>query len=126
VNKFIGIGNLGKEPEVRTTQTGKMVTQFSIGIQDGYGDNKSTTWLNIVCWEKLAETAGNFPHKGSKVLVEGKVQNRSYEGKDGQKKYITEIVAMHLEFLTPKAQPANQADAGQFGQDVNPDDEVPF
>lgn len=127
MNKWIGIGNLGKDPEVRTTQSGKIVTQFSIGVQDGYGDKKTTTWLNIVAWEKLGETAGNNLFKGSKVLVEGKIQNRSYDGKDGVKRYVTEIIAQHIEFLSPKKQSDPSDVASQFGgHDVNPDDEIPF
>lgn len=125
MNKAFLIGNLGKDPELNTTQSGKLVTKFSIGVADGFGDKKSTSWHNIVCWEKLAETAGNSLSKGSKVLVEGKITNRSYDGKDGVKRYITEIVANHIEFLSPKrSEPANDP-ASQFGQDV-PDDAPPF
>ena len=129
MNKFIGIGNLGKDPDIRTTPSGKMVTTFSVGIADGYGDKKTTTWMNVVCWEKLAETAGNNLFKGSKVLIEGKIQNRSYDGNDGQKKYITEVVANHIEFLSPKQEqrhPSPPDPASQFGHDVAPDDEIPF
>lgn len=122
MNKFIGIGNLGKDPDIRTTPNGKMVASFSIGIAEGYGERKTTTWLNIVCWEKLAEVVGNNLSKGSKVLVEGKIQTRSYDGNDGQKKYITEIVASNIEFLSAKKQ---SDPASQFGNDV-PEDEIPF
>ena len=127
MNKVFLLGNLGKVPEIRTTQSGKMVTSFSLGVQEGYGDKRTTSWHNIVCWEKLAESAGNYLDKGSKVLVEGKLQTRSYEGKDGQKRYVTEIIASHLEFLSKKAQPADTASdpASQFGQDVAPE-ELPF
>lgn len=127
MNRVILLGNLGKVPEIRTTQSGKMVTSFSLGVQEGYGDKRTTSWHNVVCWEKLAESAGNYLDKGSKVLVEGKLQTRSYEGKDGQKRYVTEIVASHLEFLSKKVQPADApADASQFGHDVHPDDCLPF
>lgn len=126
MNKYIAIGNLGKDPIVRTTQAGKMVTSFSIGIADGYGEHKTTLWMDVVCWEKLAETAGNFLRKGSKVLIEGKLQRREFEGKDGQKRQVVEVVASNMEFLTPKATPGHADTASQFGQDVSPDDEIPF
>lgn len=122
MNKCFLIGNLGKDVDLTTTQSGKLVAKFSLGVAEGYGDKKSTSWHNIVCWEKVAESAGNNLAKGSKVLVEGKITNRSYDGKDGQKKYITEIIANHIEFLTPKRQ---NDPASQFGQDV-PEDEPPF
>ena len=126
MNKAILLGNLGKDPDLTTTQSGKMVAKFSLGVADGYGDKKSTSWHNIVCWEKVAESVGNNLLKGSNVLVEGKITNRSYDGKDGQKKYITEIVANHVEFLTPKRQHDANDPASQFGQDVAPDDEITF
>ena len=125
MNKVFLLGNLGKDPEIRTTQSGKMVTSFSLGVQEGFGDRKTTSWHNIVCWEKLAESAGNYLDKGSKVLVEGKIISRSYEGKDGQKRYVTEIVASHLEFLSKKAVQPPAADASQFGKDI-PEDELPY
>ena len=125
MNKVFLLGNLGKDPDLLTTQSGKLVAKFSLGVADGYGDKKVTYWHNIVCWEKLAESVGNNLFKGSKVLVEGKITNRSYDGMDGQKKYITEVVAQHVEFLTPKAQRSANDTASQFGQDV-PDDEIPF
>ena len=129
MNKFIGIGNLARDPEIRTTASGKIVTSFSIGIQDGYGENKTTTWMNIVAWEKIGESAGNNLTKGSKCLVEGRIQNRSYEGKDGVKRFITEVIAQHIEFLSPKKQNEQITDAGHFGHDVAPDDDsdqIPF
>jgi single-strand DNA-binding protein len=128
MNKWIGIGNLGRDPEVTTTAAGKIVTKFSIGVQDGYGDKKTTTWVSVIAWEKLGETAGNFLHKGSKVLVEGKLVIRSFDGNDGAKKWVTEIVANHLEFLSPKSEPAAAPPsdpAAAFGQDVS-DEEAPF
>ena len=126
MNRVFLLGNLGKDPEIRTTQSGKMVTSFSLGVQEGFGDRRTTSWHNIVCWEKLAESAGNYLDKGSKVLVEGKITSRSYEGKDGQKRYVTEIIASHLEFLSKKAvQPPADDPASQFGQDV-PEDDLPY
>jgi single-strand DNA-binding protein len=130
MNKYIAIGNLGKDPAVRTTQAGKMVTSFSIGVADGFGEHKTTLWMDVVCWEKLAETAGNFLHKGSKVLVEGKLQRREFEGKDGQKRQVVEVVASNLELLTPKSTtsdaPRPESPANSFGTDVDPDSEIPF
>lgn len=128
MNRIFVIGNLGKDPEIRTTQTGKMVTQFSLGVADGWGQNKTTTWFTVVCWDKLAESAGNNLNKGSKVLVEGKLQIRQYEAKDGTNRQAVEIVASHIEYLSAKRQ-ADPADpVSQFGKDVAPDnlDDIPF
>lgn len=126
MNRVFLLGNIGKDPEIRTTQSGKLVAKFSLGVAEGYGDKKTTSWHNIVCWEKVAESVGNSLSKGSKVLVEGKITNRSYDGKDGVKRYITEIVANHVEFLTPKRQADPNDAAAQFGHDVAPDEELPF
>lgn len=123
MNKVFIIGFLGKDPEVKTINSGKTVTTFSVGVSDGFGDKKQTSWFNCVAWEKLAEMVGNNLSKGSKVMVEGKLSTRSYENKEGKKVYVTEIVAQSVEFLSPKAEAKTGADA--FGSDV-PVEAPPF
>lgn len=103
MNKWIGIGRLTRDPELRRTGTGKAVTSFTLAIDDGYGENKTTEFVDIVAWEKLAETCANYLRKGSKAAVEGKLKRRSYE-KDGRKVYVWEVVANTVEFLDSKSE----------------------
>lgn len=109
LNKVILVGNLGKDPEIRSTPSGTSVTNFSIATTDyrmvDGEKQESTDWHNCVAWGKTADNCGKFLKKGSSVLVEGKLQTRSYD-KDGQKKYITEVVAQRVQFLGKKTQEA--------------------
>ena len=91
------IGNLGMNPEVKNLESGSTLAKFSIATSDRYKNNKGeqvedTTWHNVIAWGKTAEIAEKYLKKGSQVAVEGKLTNRSYEAKDGTKKYITEVV----------------------------------
>lgn len=112
MNKVSLIGRLTKDVDLRFTQSGKAVATFSLAIDDGYGENKKTYYPNIVVWGKPAESCGNCIAKGSKVAINGKLTTRSYDGKDGKKVYVTEVVAdMYdgVEFLDSKKQGAPQA-----------------
>ncbi len=125
MNKVFLLGRLTRDPEIRTTQAGKMVTSFTLAVDRFGGGKDNTDFISIVAWEKLAEICGDYLFKGQRAMVEGRLQIRSYDGKDGQKRWVTEIVAQTVEFLDKKAvQPP--ADASQFGHDVAPDDEIPF
>jgi single-strand DNA-binding protein len=130
MNKVIITGRLGNDPEIRYTQSGKAVASFSLAVTEGYGDQQKTNWIPTVAWEKLAETIGNSLSKGSRVLVEGRLQIRSYEANDGQKRRIAEVVAQSIEFLDSKKQSNSDdgnIDVNSFGKDVFPDDgEIPF
>jgi len=104
VNKVILIGNLGKDPEVRFTAGGKAVARFSVATSEQWSDNEGqrqerTEWHNIVVWGKQAESCGQYLQKGRQVYIEGRIQNRSYDDKEGNKKYITEINAQRVQFL---------------------------
>jgi single-strand DNA-binding protein len=130
MNKFIGVGRLTRDPEIRYTQTGKVVASFNIAIDSGYGDNKKTDFVPIVAWDKLAEVVGNNLGKGRRILVEGRLQIRDYEH-EGQKKRQAEIVAQNIEFLDSKNPASNRAaDEGspmdKFGTEVFPEEEIPF
>jgi single-strand DNA-binding protein len=98
LNKAMLIGNLGKDPELRYTTSGVAVTSFSIATSESWKDQdgnlqERTEWHNIVAWRKLAEICGEWLKKGKRVYIEGRIQTRSYDDKNGVKKYITEIVA---------------------------------
>lgn len=107
MNKAILIGNLTRDPEVRTTSSGTTVCTFSIAVnrrfQNQAGERVSD-FFTIVAWRQLGELCGRYLAKGRRVSVIGEIQNRSYEGKDGTKRYITEIIADEIEFLSPKNQ----------------------
>lgn len=98
LNRVTLLGNLGKDPEGRTTTAGKQVANFSLATKAGFGEGAGTDWHQIVVWEKQAELALKYLTKGSPVLVEGRLTYRTYEH-DGVTKYITEIVASNLTLL---------------------------
>jgi single-strand DNA-binding protein len=106
MNKWIGIGRVGTDPEVKTLDSNKMVAKFSFATIERYTQNnerkEETTWHNIVVWGKLAEIAEKWVKKGNQLAIEGKVKTRSWDDKDGHKKYITEIVADSFEMIGPK------------------------
>lgn len=108
VNKVILVGNLGQDPEVRTTPSGQMVSTFSLATSETFNNRENerqerTEWHRIVAWGKLAELTQRFLAKGSKVYIEGKIQSRSWDdAQTGQKRYSTEIVASTVLFLDGK------------------------
>jgi single-strand DNA-binding protein len=138
VNKAILIGNLGADPELRYTPSGKAVASFRIATserwtgQDGQS-NEKTVWHNIVAWGKLAETVKEYLKKGRQVYVEGRIDNRSYDDKEGNKRYVSEIVAQTIRFLGTRAdaaaepvpEPASHEAQPQEGQATD-DDDLPF
>lgn len=106
-NRVQLIGNLGKDPEIKNLESGKIVANFSMATSETYKNAKGTKvtdtqWHNLVAWGKTAEIIDQYLHKGSEVAVEGKLVHRSYDGKDGQKRYITEIVIDQLLMLRNK------------------------
>ena len=142
VNKVILVGNLGKDPELRYTASGTAVATFSLATSERYKDRdgsqqEKTEWHNIVAWRQLAEICGKYLHKGKQVFIEGKIQTRSYDDRDGNKRYITEIVVDQMQMLGRAGD-----DTGRSGPGVpqgpeptsnsfdnpqgNPDDDIPF
>lgn len=97
-------GNLGQNPEITNLQSGHTVAKFSLATSDGFGDNKKTNWHRIVCWNKTAELAEKYLSKGSKVGIVGRIEYGSYENKNGDKVYTTDIVVNQIEFLDSKNQ----------------------
>ena len=107
INKVILVGNLGKDPEVRYTGNQVPVASFSLATSETYRDNSGerrdqTEWHNIVVWRQLAEFAEKYLRKGKQIYVEGKLRTRSYDDKDGNKRYTTEIVADTIQLLGRK------------------------
>src|SRR5574338_485994 len=107
-NKVQLIGNLGAKPEVKNTESGKKLAQFSIATSESYRNAKAekvseTQWHRVIAWGKLAEIAEKYLDKGKEVAIEGKLVNRSYTDKSGNKKYITEIQVSELLLLGAKA-----------------------
>ena len=104
INKVILIGNLGRDPRTRYTQSGTAIADFSVATSEGWRDRQTnemqerTEWHNVVCFTRLAEIAGEYLHKGSKVYVEGSLRTSSWE-QDGQTRYKTEVVARELQML---------------------------
>ena len=103
LNKVMIMGHMGGDPEVRSTQDGKSVANISIATTFGTGDNKKTEWHKVIVWEKSAEFVKEYCRKGDLVFVDGRIQTRSYD-KDGQKVYVTEIVASNLLKLSGKSE----------------------
>jgi single-strand DNA-binding protein len=104
VNKWIGIGNLGKDPEVRYTPGGKAVGNFSIACNENWTDaqgqkQERTEWVRVVVWDKLAENCGEYLTKGRQVYVEGRLQTRKWVNKEGHDQYTTEVIAQSVVFL---------------------------
>ena len=107
INKVILVGNLGQDPEVKYTAGGAAVTTLSLATSDSWKDKETgtdqerTEWHRVVLWRRLAEIAGEYLKKGSKIYIEGQLQTRKWE-QDGQTRYATEIVARDMQFLDSK------------------------
>jgi single-strand DNA-binding protein len=131
MNKAIIIGNLTKDPELKTTASGISVCTFRVAVTRPYKRDE-TDFLSIVTWRGLAENCAKFLAKGRKVGIVGSIQTREYDDNNGQRRYVTEIVADDVEFLTPKGEggarsqdvPPPPDDAGLFGDE--PDDFEPL
>jgi len=142
VNKWIGIGNLTRDPELKYTPAGVAVCNFAIACNEKYKDREGTQqekveFINIVVWRGLAEVCGKYLVKGQQVYIMGKIQIRSYDDRDGNKKYITEIVADDMQMLSrggtqneteQQQQAQNVAQQAQsiLGQQQQTNDDIPF
>src|SRR4030066_2103707 len=135
VNKALLIGRLGKDPEVRYTPDGTMVTNFNLATDEQWKDKngekvQKTEWHRIVTFGKLAEICGIYLVKGKLIFVEGRIQTRSWEDKDGVKRFTTEIIASNMQMLDSKGQ--NRTDESSDASSISannaniPTDDVPF
>jgi single-strand DNA-binding protein len=109
INKVILIGNLGKDPELRYTPAGQAVASFSLATSEKWKDKSGvvqdkTEWHNIILWGRQAELAKEYLAKGRQVYLEGRIQTRSWDDKDGNKRYTTEIVVQRMQFLGGREQ----------------------
>ena len=147
VNKAILVGNLGKDPEIRFTGTGRAVCKFPLATTTSWNDNdgnkqERTEWHNVIVWGKQGENCGKFLSKGRQVFVEGEIRSRSYDDKDGNKRYITEIIAQNVRFLGggagggrgaaggdpgwPEESASGGMGVGSAGGPATDDDDIPF
>ena len=142
MNRIILLGRLTKDPEVRYTNTGKVVCQFTLAVDRPFANQegqREADFIPVVIWGKQAETCGNSLTKGQRALVEGRLQIRSYDGKDGNKHWVTEVIADRFEFIERKSDFAGRTSAPvapkapvqggsmeSFGQAVPFDEEIPF
>lgn len=120
MNKIILLGRLVKDPEVRVTPTDRTVCTFTLAVDrpfSGKDGKREADFINIQTWNKTAELIGNYVSKGQRLLVEGRLQIRSYDGKDGNRHWVTEVIANNVEFVERKADSANRhiAPAGDVG-----------
>lgn len=104
VNRVMIIGNLGQDPEVRETQNGQAVCNLSVATNESWSDKhgerqERVEWHRVVCWGAVAEACGRYLEKGRQVYVEGRLETREWEDKDGIKRYTTEIIAQNVQFL---------------------------
>ena len=139
VNKVILVGHLGKDPEVRFTNSGSAVARLSVATSEVWNDRdgnrqERTEWHNVVVWGKQGEHCGQYLAKGRQVYVEGSIRTRSYDDKSGNKRYVTEVVAQRVQFLgggggtrlAPQTEAAPADDAQSGGGPPPIDDDVPF
>ena len=143
LNKVMIIGNLGKDPEVRYTAGGTAVASFSVATSEKFknknGDfEEKTEWHNVTLWARLAEIAGEYLSKGKTVYIEGRLQTRKWQDRDGKDRYTTEIVGEKMQMLSGKGegggggggrQGSGRAESREPSYDepsFNPDDDIPF
>ena len=139
VNKVILVGNLGRDPEVRHTQTGKAVANFTLATSRKWRDKdgqqqEQTEWHKIVAWDRLAEICTEYLSKGRQVYIEGRLQTRDWEDKEGNKRWTTEIVALDMKMLGRRsdyesgsgAQAPSDPPPPPGGGTGGSDDDIPF
>ena len=140
VNKVILLGHLGKDPEVRAIDNGRKVARFTLATTESYRNAQGervdqTEWHNVVFWGPVVDVVDKYLKKGNQVYVEGKITNRTYDDKDGNKKYFTEIVGSNLTLLGGKpsegAAPSSNASASnapiqQMPVSADVSDDLPF
>jgi single-strand DNA-binding protein len=113
LNKVMLIGNVGRDPEIRHLDTGVAITTIAVATSEVYTDKNTgqrvtnTEWHNVVLWHQLAELAEKYIRKGSQIFVEGKIRTRSWDDKNGQKRYTTEVVAENIRLLGGRREDSN-------------------
>ena len=130
INKAILMGRLTRAPVIRHTDSGKAVCNFTVAIDNGYGEEKSADFISCVAWNKTAEFVDKYFAKGRMIIVVGRIQTRTREGQDGKKNYVTEVVASEVAFGESKKDAAtNSAGHTAANDDFTPidsDNDLPF
>lgn len=132
INKVILMGRLTRDPEIRYTGNEKAVCNFTVAVENGYGDKKQTDFINCVAWNKAAEFLEKYFTKGMMIIVDGRISTRTWEGQDGRKNYVTEVVANEVKFGETRKQQeqARQTDPAHNNEEFTPldgiDDDLPF
>lgn len=133
MNRAFVLGNLTRDPEVKFTPQGKAVCKFAVATNKKWTDSdgktqEKATFHNIVVWGKQAETCGQYLAKGRQVFVEGEIDNRSYDDKDGNKRYISEVIARDVKFLGGRGDGASSGapSSGDGAAELPGDDDIPW
>ena len=129
MNKAVIIGNLTRDPEARATGQGTAVTTFTVAVARRFTNaqgEKETDFIPVVTWRGLAETCARYLKKGSKVAVMGEIRTHTYDAPDGSKRYVTDIQADEVEFLTPKQEQTQQEKLPDFDALPDDDTDLPF
>ena len=125
MNKVVLIGRLTRDPELRYTGSNTAVATFSLAVNRNFTNQqgeREADFINIVVWRKQAENEKNYLSQGSQVAIEGRIQTRSYDDNNGQKRYVTEVVADNVEFLSSK----NSSNSSNGGNNSQPSDPTPY
>lgn len=131
INKAILMGRLTRDPELRHTGSGTPVCSFSIAIDNGYGENRQTDFINCVAWNKTAEFVNKYFAKGRMIIVDGRISTRTWEGQDGKKNYATEVIANQVSFGDSKkeqqaSEPSQSAEPTALPEGEPDDEFVPL
>ncbi len=133
LNKVLLIGNTGRDPEIRYTASGTAVASFSLATSEKFKNKggeweERTEWHNIILWGRLAEIAGEYLTKGKTVFIEGRLQTRKWQDRDGKDRFTTEIVGEKMQMLSRKEGNGRTEEAPSHGEPTPPpsDDEIPF
>lgn len=137
LNRVVLIGRLTKDPELRYTSSGVAVATFTLAVDRNFksaNGERETDFVPCVVYRQLAELCANYLSKGKLASADGRLQIRSYDGQDGQRRWVTEVVAENVQFLSPKesgnpgnsASSGNAGNVGTYGHEVSLDDDIPF
>lgn len=125
MNRIIIKGRIAREIEIRQTQTGKAVGNFSVAVDKGFGENKSADFFRVQAWEKTADFVAKYFSKGKEILIEGRMESREYE-KDGQKNLVWELIAERVEFCGGAREAAPPAGQPPISGGAPADDNDPY
>ena len=127
LNKFMCIGRLGRDPELKYSSGGTAVVSISLACGWKTQEKEGVEWVKVVAWKRLAEIIGEYLRKGSQVYIEGRMQTREWEDRDGNKRYTTEIVASSMQMLGNQNNKSNDPGPSEASADVPGDDfNIPF